>query len=224
MEKGYQLQQWVFVEKIGGGGMAEVWKARHTQLNEFAAIKFLLPNFFGDAEVQERFLREGRSQFILRHPNIVRSSDFLNQDNRYFLVMDYIDGRSLYALAMDEGPLDAARVVRLAVPLLDALAYAHDKGIIHRDVKLQNILLDENEKPFLTDFGIAKALRSEGGTSAGRGRTSAGTILGSMECMSPEQIQHPADIDGRSDIYSFGCVLYDLLTGQPPFVSEDGNA
>jgi serine/threonine-protein kinase len=167
MEKGYQLQQWVFVESIGGGGMAEVWKARHTHLDEFAAIKFLLPSFSGDSEVQARFLREGRSQFILRHPNIVRSSDFITQDNRHFLVMDYIEGRSLYMLAMDEGPLDAAHVVRLALPLLDALAYAHDKGIVHRDVKLQNILLGENDKPYLTDFGIAKALRSTGGTSLG---------------------------------------------------------
>src|SRR5262245_45559162 len=98
MQNGYQLQQWIFVERLGSGGMAEVWKARHTQLDEFAAIKFLLPQFDGNSEAQDRFLREGRSQFRLRHPNIVRSSDFITQDNRHFLVMEYIEGRSLYSL------------------------------------------------------------------------------------------------------------------------------
>src|SRR5262245_45978351 len=108
MKPGYQLQQWTFVEQLGEGGMAEIWKARHTQLDEFAAIKFLLPSFAGNTEVQDRFLREGKSQFVLRHPNIVRSSDFITQDNRHFLVMEYIEGRSLYTLATDEGALDVA--------------------------------------------------------------------------------------------------------------------
>src|SRR5262249_54478639 len=158
-EQGYRLQEWVFVERLGGGGMAEVWKARHTEMNEFAAVKFLLPDYAANTDVQDRFLREGRSQFMLRHPNIVRSLNFITQDGRHFLVMDYIEGRSLYVASMDEGPLDIPRVVRLALPLLDALAHAHDAGIVHRDVKLQNILLDHSEKPYLTDFGIAKALR-----------------------------------------------------------------
>jgi serine/threonine protein kinase len=221
MTGGYQLQQWIFVEQLGEGGMAEVWKARHVHIDEFAAIKFLLPQYAANPEVQERFLQEGRSQFQLRHPNIIKSSDFITQENHNFLVMEYIEGSSLEDLLLD-GALPLERVLELALPLLDALGHAHEKYIVHRDVKPSNVLLDVDGKPYLTDFGIAKALQPAG-KGSGRSMTSATAMMGSVHYMSPEQIKRPADVDARSDIYSFGCVLYEMLTGQPPFDSDDAD-
>ena len=219
MEKGYQLQQWEFIERLGAGGMAEVWKARHVHLDEFAAIKFLLPEYAANSEVQARFLREGRSQFRLRHPNIVKTSDFITRDDRHFLVMEYIEGQSLEDMVLDAGALPIGRALELALPILNALGHAHENGIVHRDVKPSNILLDENGKPHLTDFGIAKALRDQ--TGSARSMTATSVVMGSVHYMSPEQIQKPSEVDERSDIYSFGCVLYELLTGQPPFDSAE---
>ena len=211
-----KVGQYVLVRKINDGGMAEVWEARHETLGHRLAIKFLLPRFAGDRELQARFLEEGRHQAELRHPNIVPARDFILVEGRSYLIMEFIDGQSLEGrLRERDRPLGLDEIHSISIDILSALGYAHSLDVVHRDVKPANILLDRRGRTLLTDFGIAKALRED------RGRTTAGTFMGTPDYMSPEQIVDPRKVDARSDIYSFGCVLYAMLTGAPPFGSEE---
>jgi serine/threonine protein kinase len=199
--------------------MAEVWEARHVQIGKRAAIKFLFPEFARNKELQERFLNEGKRQAQLDHPNIVPALDFLQVDGRSYLVMQYVEGTNLETrLHKENAPLSLKEIHDISWDVLSALDFAHLRGVVHRDVKPANMLIDKSGRTLLTDFGIAKALREE------RTVTLTGTAMGTPDYMSPEQIMRPKDVDARSDIYSFGCVLYAMLSGNPPFGSEGATA
>ena len=212
MSEQAQIGQYFLERKLGEGGMAEVWEARHVHLSTSVAIKFLLPHLTGDLELQQRFLNEGKRQARLRHPNIVPAIDFIQQDGRSYLVMQYIEGGSLETkLSNQNGPLSQEDVHSISWDVLSALDYAHSVGLVHRDVKPSNILIDPAGCVWLTDFGIALALTEEPRV------TRTGSAVGTAVYMSPEQIVRPKAVDARTDIYSFGCVLYAMLSGGPPF-------
>ena len=215
MNTGNRIGGYELLEKLGEGGMAEVWKARSIALERVVAIKFLLERFTTDPDLQQRFLQEGRIQARLQHPQIVAVLHAGSENGRAFLVTDYVGGKSLEELLRIHGgkPLPVEEVLSISYDVLSALEFAHNLpqgAIVHRDVKPSNILLDDKGRARLADFGIAVALNEDR-------KTKTGFALGSVFYMSPEQIQTPRAIDWRSDIYSFGCVLYEMLTGRPPF-------
>lgn len=198
---------------LGRGGMGVVYQARQPKLHRLVALKLLAPERDADPQFAERFSREARALARLNHPAIVTVHDFGETAGLYYLIMEYVDGRSLRALLRD-GPLAPAKAARLAIRLCEALQYAHDQGIIHRDLKPENILLDRQGQAKLADFGIARIVRSEDGGSevhaAERG------LVGTPPYISPEQREHPQQADHRADLYSLGVILHEMLTGQVP--------
>ncbi|MCL6449818.1 MAG: PASTA domain-containing protein [Acetobacteraceae bacterium] len=199
------------VEKIGGGGMAEVYRARCTYLNRPVAVKVLRPEFAGDEEFVQRFQREAEAAASLSHANIVSIYDVGREDGSYYIVMEYVPGQTLKELIRRRGRLDVALAVDIASQICDALRHAHGQGVIHRDIKPHNILLTPDLKVKVADFGIARA----GSPSI----TQAGTVLGSVHYFSPEQARG-GPTGAKSDIYSLGAVLYEMLTGRMPFEGE----
>jgi eukaryotic-like serine/threonine-protein kinase len=218
MREGTKIRDYIFEEKIGEGGMGEVWRARHAILDRQVAIKAMARHLEADPEFGRRFLQEAQSQARLSHPHIVGVSDFFTEDGQYFLVMPLMSGKNLADRLHElQGPLPLEEALAVARDVLDALDFAHQQGVIHRDVKPSNILLDEEGHAALTDFGIALSL--------GRTRvTQVTTSLGTPHYMSPEQIRSPRDVDHRTDVYSFGCVFYEMLTGRPPFAEASSAA
>jgi eukaryotic-like serine/threonine-protein kinase len=217
METGHIVNQYVFIEKLGDGGMGEVWRGRHSYLDYDVAIKFLKPQFAHDRDLQERFLNEGKRQASLDHPNIVRAIDFATEAGRNYLIMKFVEGQGLDGRIEEAGgPLPVDEALDVSYQVLSALGHAHRAGVVHRDVKPSNILIDRGGTCYLTDFGIALA--------AGQARaTRTGTVIGTTHYMSPEQIRRPHAVDGRTDVYSFGVVLFEMLTGRPPFDAEGDN-
>lgn len=218
MQPGKKVRDYIFEERIGEGGMGEVWRAQHTILERPVAIKVLARHLEADPEFGERFLLEARAHAQLSHPRIVGVSDFFAEDGQYFLIMPLMSGKTLADRLHDaQGPLPAGEALAVARDVLDALDYSHQEGVIHRDVKPSNILLSTGGHAFLTDFGIALSL--------GRRRlTQTGRSLGTPHYMSPEQIRSPRNVDHRTDVYSFACVLYEMLAGRPPFAeAADGD-
>lgn len=208
---GKSIGQYEIIEEIGRGGMGTVYKAYQRSLNRYVAIKILPLSKAQDPEFVERFYREARTAAALKHPNILPVYDAGSTEDFYYIVMGYAEGGTLEDL-IRMGPLDIEIAIKIVVQLAEALEYAHSKGVIHRDIKPSNILLDEEGRPLLSDFGIAKALE-------GTKLTQTGIIIGTPEYMSPEQGQGKK-IDHRSDIYSLGVVLYEMLTGQLPFKAD----
>jgi beta-lactam-binding protein with PASTA domain/predicted Ser/Thr protein kinase len=205
-------KRYEIVRRVGVGGMADVYLAEDTQLGREVAIKILHPQYAGDDSFVERFRREAMSAAKLQHPNIVQIYDSGKDGDFNFIVMEYVEGKSLKDHLADEGPLEIGDATRIARDVLAALAYAHRTGLVHRDIKPGNILLSEEGKVQVTDFGIARA-------EAGSTMTQTGTILGTAYYLSPEQAQG-LPLDGRSDIYSLGVVLYETLTGRRPFEGD----
>lgn len=215
MEAGNCVRDYVFESKIGQGGMGEVWSARHELLDRRVAIKVMAAHLMADPEFEARFIKEAQAQARLQHPSIIGATDFFREQGRYYLVMPLIEGQSLEEkLASSPGPLPVEDALRISADVLSALDYAHQRAVIHRDVKPSNILLDGEGRAYLTDFGIALMM----GTDR---RTRTGVAVGTVHYMSPEQIRRPKSIDHRTDVYSFGCVLYEMLTGHAPFEAED---
>ena len=209
MEAGEKIRDYILEQRIGEGGVGEVWRARHTRLERPVAIKIILPHLVRDKNIHSRFLHEAENMANLRHPHIVRIYDFFPFNDTEYLVMDYIEGGSLQGKLSRLGRLSLADVLHISRDILDALDFAHRKQIIHRDVKPSNILLTPDLHGYLGDFGIALVL--------GKTRvTRFGTNVGTLEYMSPEQI-HGEELDHKTDVYSFGCVLYEMLAGRPPF-------
>lgn len=209
------------IEIVGKGGMATVYKAYHKYLKRFEAIKVLNQQFLVDAEVKERFFREAQLISYLEHPNIVKIFDIDTFDQITFIAMEYINGEDLYTILKKGFKFSIENFINIFLQILDALEHAHKKGIIHRDIKSSNILLQYDEeknikKAFLTDFGIAYVKKAENilGYSP---LTKKGEIFGTPEFMSPEQISGDTEIDERSDIFSLGVVMYHTLTNSVPF-------
>lgn len=218
-EEGQKCGRYQLEHVLGKGGMAVVWKAWDPENQQHVAIKVVADRLFSDQHISARFHDELRRHARLNHPRIVRLLDTFSINGQQCMVMSLIQGESLAAL-LEHSPnhaLPLQDALRIFTDILSALDYAHRNGILHRDVKPSNILLDAKQHAYLLDFGIAIAV--------GEARhTRAGISVGTPEYMSPEQIRDPEHIDHRTDVYSAACVLYAMLTGRPPFVvSNEGN-
>jgi beta-lactam-binding protein with PASTA domain/predicted Ser/Thr protein kinase len=196
------------VRKLGAGGMANVYLAEDQELGRRVAIKILNDRHAGDEQFVERFRREAKNAAALSHPNIVSIYDRGEAEGTYYIAMEYLDGRSLKELIVQRGPAPITVSVEYARQILSALRFAHRHGIVHRDIKPHNVLVDADGRVKVTDFGIARAGASQ--------MTEAGSIVGTAQYLSPEQARG-TDVDQRSDLYSLGIVLYELLTGTLPF-------
>ncbi|HVE92375.1 MAG TPA: PASTA domain-containing protein [Actinomycetota bacterium] len=200
------------VRRVGTGGMADVYLARDTQLRRQVALKILHAQYAGDQSFIDRFRREAHAAANLQHPNIVQIYDWGREDDYHFIVMEFIEGTSLKDLIASKAPLAPKRAAKIAEQVLAALGVAHRSGLVHRDIKPGNILLTRDGEAHVTDFGIARA-------ASGDTNTQTGTILGTAYYLSPEQAQG-LPLDGRSDLYSLGVVLYEMTTGRRPFTGD----
>jgi beta-lactam-binding protein with PASTA domain/tRNA A-37 threonylcarbamoyl transferase component Bud32 len=196
------------VRKLGAGGMANVYLAEDQELGRRVAIKILNERHANDEQFVERFRREAKNAAALTHPNIVSIYDRGEAEGTYYIAMEYLDGRSLKELIVSRGPAPVNVALEYARQILAALRFAHRHGIVHRDIKPHNVLVDGEGRLKVTDFGIARAGASQ--------MTEAGSIVGTAQYLSPEQA-HGSAVDQRSDLYSLGVVLYELLTGTAPF-------
>jgi serine/threonine protein kinase len=215
IEVGTEIRDYRFITRIGEGGMGEVWLAEDTSLERKVAIKILAPEFTRSSDLIARFKQEAKLQANLIHKNIVTLHTFFEEQGQYFMVMEYARGITIKELIQQIGPIPEDRVIGILNQILDALAYAHDKGIIHRDIKPSNIMIYPDKGDFvkIMDFGIAKVLGD-------KGLTRTGTRMGTLYYMSPEQIRAEKDIDQRTDIYSLGITLFEMLTGKLPFDTD----
>jgi len=209
--------KYLIKKHIGSGGMGKVYLVRHTLLKIDYAIKFLNPFLFDDENIRRKFINEARIGVLLQHPNIVNVNDIDIKEDTCFIVMEYIEGDDL-SCRIKNGILYEEEICHISMQILDALGFAHRKGIVHRDIKPSNIMLTREGKAYLTDFGIAKAL-----SSAGLSLKKSQTIL-TPEFAAPEQISKErfGDVSQRTDIYSLGVTLYYLASGKPPFTGDTG--
>jgi len=204
--------------EIGRGGMGIVYSARDKRLKREIAVKVLPPELSFRADIRQRFLREAETAAQLNHPNIVPIYTVEERENLVYFVMAYIKGDNLGQRLQQHGPIPPVEVRRILREVADALAYAHHRNVIHRDIKPDNIIIDEETgRAMVTDFGIARALTDSGDSRL----TATGMAIGTPAYMSPEQSAGDQAIDGRSDLYSLGVVGYQMLCGQPPFVASN---
>jgi serine/threonine protein kinase len=200
------------LELIGQGGMGFVYKARQPKLDRVVALKILAQPLAGQTQFAERFTREGRTLAKLNHPNIVIIHDFGQAGPFFYLLMEYVDGVNLRQ-AMRAGAVDSSQALAIVPRICEALQYAHNEGVLHRDIKPDNILLDTRGRVKIADFGIAKLMAE---AVAENPLTGSGASLGTPHYMAPEQIEKPNAVDHRADIYSLGVVFYEMLTGELP--------
>ncbi len=218
---GLHLGPYEIKEPLARGGMAEIYKGRHNRLERTVAIKILPNNLAVDEDFRNRFEREAQAVAGLRHPNIVQVYDFGDIEGVYYMVMEFIGGKSLGQTLTEGGALDLETASPLLRDLADALDFAHSRGLIHRDVKPSNVLLQAvtsqgmRKRAILTDFGIAK-IRG-GGSKA----TKTGILMGTLDYIAPEQIRSSGEVDHRADIYSLGVIAYQMLTGDLPFIGDN---
>jgi eukaryotic-like serine/threonine-protein kinase len=198
-------------EEIGRGGMADVYLAHDRLLDRQVAVKVLSPEFASDRTNFERFRREARAAAGLNHPNIVAVYDWGEEDDTSYIVMEYVPGQTLRDLIQAYGHLSPTEAARIAAEIADALSFAHEHGVVHRDVKPGNVLITPHAQVKVTDFGIARA-------ETGDPLTKTGSVLGTATYFSPEQAQG-LTLDGRSDVYALGVVLYEMVTGTAPFTA-----
>ncbi len=212
---GKVLRNFRIVSRIGEGGMGVVYLAEHVELPKRFAIKSLSKALSNDPDFRKRFYEEAQKQARLDDPNIVQVTDFFEEQGQFFLVMEYVDGQDLSHLIRSKGKLSDAEAVTILRDILKGLGFAHAKGLVHRDMKPSNVLIDKSGRARIMDFGIAVLAK------AGEARlTAVGATVGSPWYMSPEQIEQPREVDVRTDIYALGIVLYEMLTGEVPFDGE----
>ena len=203
------ILQYEILEKLGEGGMGEVYKARDTKLDRFVAVKFLPSKLTAAESEKARFIQEAKAASALNHPNVCTIYDIQEHDGQLFIVMEYVDGETLRGKKQN---FSVKQVIDVGAQAAEGLAAAHEKGIVHRDIKPENIMLMKSGVVKVMDFGLAKLNSAEEASRL----TKAGTTLGTVGYMSPEQVQGQ-DVDHRSDIFSLGVVLYELLSGESPF-------
>ena len=201
------------IEQLGQGGMATVFKAYHASLDRYVALKVLHPAFNQDPNFEARFQREARVVAKLEHPNIVPIYDYAEHEKRPYLVMKFIEGITLKA-RMDQGSLSSDEITRIVDAVGSALAYAHKQGVLHRDIKPSNVLMATDGQIYLADFGLARIAQS------GESTLSSDMIMGTPQYISPEQAMGKADLDQRTDLYSFGVMLYEMVVGKVPFNAD----
>jgi serine/threonine-protein kinase len=211
---------------IRRGGMGAVYRGKHVMMDKTVAIKVLRPSLSADDDVVARFSREAKAASRISHPHAVSVTDFGEAENGLvFLVMEYLDGRTLKDIIKTEGPLPLPRVVEIIKQVAGALDAAHAEDVVHRDLKSENIMLlrrDGGDSAKVLDFGIAKILQPAGGRDAGI--TSPNLVIGTPHYMSPEQCSESSTIDGRSDVYSLGIIVFEMLTGRVPFLGESSTS
>jgi len=206
------------ISTIGKGGMGEIYKAEQVQakLRRYVALKVLPPQFLHNDELYQRFVIEAKAIMRLNHQNIVNIYEYGEDNGYHFIAMQYIDGMDLGCYIANTRNMDIPEIINFAKQICRGLLYAHSHGVVHRDIKPQNLLLDKDNIIHITDFGIAKVTSEPGPTQTG-------STVGTPEYMSPEQAQGK-DIDKQSDIYSLGIVMYEMLTGKPPFTANNSMA
>src|SRR5947209_13887743 len=204
-------KRYVIKRKLGSGGMADVYLAEDQELGRRVALKLLNERHANDDQFVERFRREAQSAAGLQHPNIVSIVDRGYAEGTYYIAMEYLDGRTLKELLVRNGPTPIPIAIDYARQILGALAFAHRNGIVHRDIKPHNIVVGPDGRLKVTDFGIARSGASQ--------MTEAGSIVGTAQYLSPEQARG-APVDPRSDLYSLGVVVYEMLTGKVPFTGD----
>ena len=224
---GRKVLQYQFLEKLGAGGMGEIYKAQDTKLNRFVAIKVLSTANSGDPERRRRFIQEAQAASALNHPNIITIHDIVSEDDAELMVMEYVSGKTLVDL-IPKGGLRVAQALKYAVQMTDALSVAHAAGIVHRDLKPANVMVTDSGLVKILDFGLAKLtdrspvsqFNDNTQTIADAPLTVEGSIIGTVSYMSPEQAQGKK-VDTRSDVFSFGVVLYEMVSGVRAFGGDN---
>jgi len=210
-------------ERLSAGGMGTVYRGTHVLMEKTVAVKVLRPSLAADENIVARFSREARAASRISHPNALSVTDFGEDENGIvFLVMEYLSGRTLKKVIQEEGPLPLPRVVDITRQIADALHAAHEQGVVHRDLKSDNIMLLDTmtgDHAKVLDFGIAKINEPESNRDSGS-LTAPNLVIGTPQYMSPEQCSQNSEIDSRSDIYSLGVILYEMLVGHVPFTAD----